>query len=216
MKRFYDKNQNNVWTFSKILLSAARHSTRISPYIKSDKPKDIFVPIWYWSINQHNQECVNMGWGMLQLTKIARWLTFISLLWSETQFSFLFLACLCCHQSAWTNIFGGRRLAMHVWYLIIGWKIRILQNNSDLAGKINNMECRRSINDNKTNALLAMFILMRFPSFVTAASQLISLWQNQGAVSIRKTLLPGTAIPMLKIRRPNGRLIFNMEIAIRR
>ena len=36
-----------------------------------------------------------------------------------------------------------------------------------------------------------------------------------GAVSIRKTVLPGKAIPMLKIRRPNGRLIFNMEIAIR-
>ena len=38
----------------------------------------------------------------------------------------------------------------------------------------------------------------------------------QGAVSIRKTVLPGMAIPMLKIRRPNGRLIFNMGIAIRR
>ena len=38
----------------------------------------------------------------------------------------------------------------------------------------------------------------------------------QGAVSIRKTVLPGLAIPMLKIRRPNGRLIFNMEIAIHR
>ena len=37
-----------------------------------------------------------------------------------------------------------------------------------------------------------------------------------GAVSIRKTVLPGMAIPMLKIRRPTGRLIFNMEIAIRR
>ena len=35
-----------------------------------------------------------------------------------------------------------------------------------------------------------------------------------GAVSIRKTVLPGMAIPMLKIRRPNGRLIFNMEITI--
>ena len=41
-------------------------------------------------------------------------------------------------------------------------------------------------------------------------------WWHQGAVSIRKTVLPGMAIPMLKIRRPNGRLIFNMEIAIRR
>ena len=35
-----------------------------------------------------------------------------------------------------------------------------------------------------------------------------------GAVSIRKTVLPGMAIPTLKIRRPNGRLIFNMGIAI--
>ena len=40
------------------------------------------------------------------------------------------------------------------------------------------------------------------------------LIHDQGAVSIRKTVLPGMAIPMLKIRRPNGRLIFNMEIAI--
>ena len=41
-------------------------------------------------------------------------------------------------------------------------------------------------------------------------------YRAQGVVSIRKTVLPGMAIPMLKIRRPNGRLIFNMEIAIRR
>ena len=40
--------------------------------------------------------------------------------------------------------------------------------------------------------------------------------RDLGAVSIRKTVLPGMAIPMLKIRRPNGRLIFDMEIAIRR
>ena len=38
----------------------------------------------------------------------------------------------------------------------------------------------------------------------------------QGAVSIRKTVLPGVAIPMLKIRRPNGRLIFNIGIAMPR
>ena len=35
-----------------------------------------------------------------------------------------------------------------------------------------------------------------------------------GVVSIRKTVLQGMAIPMLKIRRPNGRLIFNMGIPI--
>ena len=43
-----------------------------------------------------------------------------------------------------------------------------------------------------------------------------STYISLGAVSIRKTVLPGMAIPMLKIRRPNDRLIFNMEIAIRR
>ena len=37
---------------------------------------------------------------------------------------------------------------------------------------------------------------------------------DQGAVSIRKTVLLGMAIPMLKIRRPTGRLIFNMGIPI--
>ena len=43
------------------------------------------------------------------------------------------------------------------------------------------------------------------------------IWMvSQGAVSIRKTVLPDMVIPMLKIRRPDGRLIFNMEIAIRR
>ena len=36
----------------------------------------------------------------------------------------------------------------------------------------------------------------------------------RGAVSIRKTILLGMAIPMLKIRRPTGRLIFNMGIPI--
>ena len=44
----------------------------------------------------------------------------------------------------------------------------------------------------------------------------IQLFQDQGAVSIKKMVLPGMAIPMLKIRRPNGRLIFNMEIVIYR
>ena len=37
---------------------------------------------------------------------------------------------------------------------------------------------------------------------------------GQGAVSIRKTVLLGMVIPMLKIRRPTGRLIFNMGIPI--
>ena len=50
----------------------------------------------------------------------------------------------------------------------------------------------------------------------SAGDHVVNSDQNQGAVSIRKTVLLGMAIPMLKIRRPNGRLIFNMEITIRR
>ena len=53
------------------------------------------------------------------------------------------------------------------------------------------------------------------PIFTLGRGTVYLLW-IQGAVSIRKTVLPGMAFPMLKIRRPNGRLIFNMEIAIRR
>ena len=45
---------------------------------------------------------------------------------------------------------------------------------------------------------------------------MVRVCRTLGAVSIRKTVLPGMAIPMLKIRRPLGRLIFNMEITIRR
>ena len=58
-------------------------------------------------------------------------------------------------------------------------------------------------------------IISYFGDFWNHSSQ-VSIYYTQGAVWIRKTVLPGMAIPMLKIRRPNGRLIFNMEIAIRR
>ena len=51
---------------------------------------------------------------------------------------------------------------------------------------------------------------------VNFSQPIYAVSNDLGAVSIRKTVLPGMAIPMLKIRRPNGRLIFNMEIAIRR
>ena len=40
--------------------------------------------------------------------------------------------------------------------------------------------------------------------------------QMPGGRLNKKDGLQGMVIPMLKIRRPNGRLIFNMEIAIRR
>ena len=42
----------------------------------------------------------------------------------------------------------------------------------------------------------------------------VVICRHQGAVSIRKTVLLGMVIPMLKIRRPTGRLIFNMGIPI--
>ena len=62
-----------------------------------------------------------------------------------------------------------------------------------------------------------MFLLDKLDeTCITQISAFKSTMKDQGAVSIRKTVLPGMAIPMLKIRRPNGRLIFNMEIAIRR
>ena len=48
----------------------------------------------------------------------------------------------------------------------------------------------------------------------TESSLVQVMASHLGAVSIRKTVLPGMAIPMLKIRRPNDRLIFNMGIAI--
>ena len=52
--------------------------------------------------------------------------------------------------------------------------------------------------------------------YFSVTVRIVVIIKNQGAVSIRKMVLPGMAIAMLKIRRPNGRLIFNMEIAIRR
>ena len=69
--------------------------------------------------------------------------------------------------------------------------------------------CPRSFFSNKW---IVMLLCASFISNVTYWTK----YNQQGAVSIRKTVLPGMAIPMLKIRRPNGRLIFNMEIAIRR
>ena len=77
----------------------------------------------------------------------------------------------------------------------------IHKQNNDMGGIIN--QTLRAI-------FIESFLEMHMVSFKKI------LAKYQGAVSIRKTVLPGMAIPMLKIRRPNGRLIFNMEITIRR
>ena len=63
---------------------------------------------------------------------------------------------------------------------------------------------------------MQFYFYCKYDIFVWNGEYMISTvgTDGQGAVSIRKTVLPGMAIPMLKIRRPNGRLIFNMEIAI--
>ena len=66
---------------------------------------------------------------------------------------------------------------------------------------------------NKTSEILLTAHKFRYlPGTIFTKSCFFSLsWKtifgHLGAVSIRKTVLPGMAIPMLKIRRPNGRLI---------
>ena len=61
-------------------------------------------------------------------------------------------------------------------------------------------------------ALLRLGLIAQLLKFTSVVALKDMIKKDQGAVSIRKTVLPGMAIPMLKIRR----LIFNMEIAIRR
>ena len=81
-------------------------------------------------------------------------------------------------------------------------------------------QCTRTIyqleNFNKLIYHIGMLIKSLFVPTVPLPVKETNKYGIQGAVSIRKTVLPGMAIPMLKIRRPNGRLIFNMEIAIRK
>ena len=70
-----------------------------------------------------------------------------------------------------------------------------------------------SLGPNNIPALVQIMVCRRRGDRPLSEAMLDSLL---GAVSIRKTVLPGVAIPMLKIRRPNGRLIFNIGIAIPR
>ena len=83
------------------------------------------------------------------------------------------------------------------------WSLRSITGNYPI-----NMPWRVKTRMDSLNRVNSDAVLIRYGMF--------TLIPQQGAVSIRKTVLPGMAIPMLKIRRPNGRLIFNMEIAIRR
>ena len=71
-------------------------------------------------------------------------------------------------------------------------------------------------NLNDSRFVLQLILLNPLKPGVKSRMNIYLEQRQQGAVSIRKTVLQGMAIPMLKIRRPNGRLIFNMEIAIRR
>ena len=99
------------------------------------------------------------------------------------------------------------------WNIQVGTqspKDRTLKHNILVSGylrylRIVNIHCDSIV----TGSVFSKHIHKRQPIYI--------LWgtsHGQGAVSIRKTVLQGMVIPMLKIRRPNGRLIFNMEIAI--
>ena len=96
----------------------------------------------------------------------------------------------------------------------MGSNIVIFQNYSRLRSTTDNFpaELTNTVRCRYNSVIFLTNIHKRHP---IARPLGVFLW-IQGAVSIRKTVLPGMAIPMLKIRRPNGRLIFNMEIAIRR
>ena len=82
--------------------------------------------------------------------------------------------------------------------------------------QVNKLMISEPIGCDLLQPLIAVEVQPRWGTDRTTQLLLWQLYWIQGAVSIRKTVLPGMAIPMLKIRRPNGRLIFNMEIAIRR
>ena len=58
---------------------------------------------------------------------------------------------------------------------------------------------------------ISSYGIYNYVNLITLLSSVMAYTNNLGVVSIRKTVLPGMAIPMLKIRRPYGRLIFNME-----
>ena len=75
----------------------------------------------------------------------------------------------------------------------------------DLYEKNNeHVDANKYFSGNIVNTIETSLLLVSLPVYIG----------KQGAVSIRKTVLPGMAIPLIKIRRPNGRLIFNMGIPI--
>ena len=108
------------------------------------------------------------------------------------------------------SVFCGQSLV--IWYRTFGWQTYFSSTSSSFAVHHDNVlqKCIHITNLQTMKALTFQY-LWRIISCVFSYRS-----DNQGAVSIRKTVLPGMAIPMLKIRRPNGRLIFNMEITIRR
>ena len=73
---------------------------------------------------------------------------------------------------------------------------------------------KRNYNVLAFNTFLVCFRVFLIPKSTGVLLGMLGRWNSLGAVSIRKTVLLGMAIPMLKIRRPLGRLIFNMGIAI--
>ena len=95
-------------------------------------------------------------------------------------------------------------LGLNISTLQIIWSANYINRMGNQGGKVKqwNIQILPCI-----NMTLWIAIYRELPSFMKMSIPGDCIL---GAVSIRKTVLPGMAIPMLKIRRPNGRLIFNM------
>ena len=97
----------------------------------------------------------------------------------------------------------SREIGILNYPIALKFDMHVGSNAADVPGKL--QSDRTILNTNLAASAFCEFL------------RLILYWNGAlVAVSIRKTVLPGMATPMLKIRRPNGRLIFNMEITIRR
>ena len=123
--------------------------------------------------------------------------------------------CGCSHQ---TPDFGLTKKAHCLGPMNNQQILRILDNIYRVITELPCIECHISLSGD------ACMVLFRCPAWTNQLYITIDLRTDKttipgalrdlGAVSIRKTVLLGMVIPMLKIRRPTGRLIFNMGIPI--
>ena len=129
---------------------------------------------------------------------------------------------------AFCSTYGLNYNGCSTWYMIICWwmdisRAKFFMVSSHIAGTlpaVRAVQVPQVVLAHGRPHCLAKLEHCWYPSSIFKpdkhTNDHTSKFETLGAVSIRKTVLPGMAIPMLKIRRPNGRLIFNMEITIRR